>query len=73
VDVDGKSRKATQTLLRFEMSTISVRSEAAGCALGNKQARLANEDEKEPQYDAVRQADSLKALKFKKFKGSNCF
>jgi hypothetical protein len=47
------------------MSTISVRSEAAGCALGNEQARPANEDEKEPQFDAVRQADSLKALKVK--------
>lgn len=39
-----------QTLPRYEMSTISVKSEAAGCALGNKQARLANEDEKEPQF-----------------------
>jgi hypothetical protein len=54
-----------QTLPRFEMFTISVRSEAAGCALGNEQARPANEDEKEPQFDTVRQADSLKALKFK--------
>jgi hypothetical protein len=43
----SKHTITTQTLLRFETSTISVRSEAAGCALRNKQARPANEDEKD--------------------------
>ena len=35
------------------MSTISVRSEAGGFALGNKRAGPASEGEKEPQFDAV--------------------
>jgi hypothetical protein len=42
----SKHTITTQTLLRFEMSTISVRCEPAWCALGNKQTRPVKEDER---------------------------
>ena len=48
------------------MSTISVRSEAAGFALGNKRARPASGGEKEPQFDA----DSPEALKLRNSKAA---